>query len=117
MHVGTAVRLKSRIFFYSNIPSGSKPVLNIQVAIKFLWVFLLALHSVAELLRETENTSALWLNVKNGLFAVYYSCIHENRDHWSNIELCKFGLLCVCMLGRSCCCTGVVTGEFEGFGC
>lgn len=111
MCVGTAVRLKSRIFFYSNIPSGSKPVLNIQVAVKFLWVFLLALHSVA------ENTSALWLNVKNGLFAVYYSYIHENRDHWSNIELCKFGLLCVCMLGRSCCCTGVVTGEFEGSDC
>lgn len=81
MCVGTAVILKSRIFFYSNILSGSKPVLNTQVAVKFLVVFLLALHSVAELLRETGNTSTLWLNVKNGLFAVYYSCIYENRDH------------------------------------
>lgn len=80
MCVGTAVRLKSNIFFYSNIPSDSESVLNIQVAREFLQVFLLALHCLAELLRETGNTSVLQLNVKNGLFVVYHSCIHENKD-------------------------------------
>lgn len=44
------------MIFYSHLPSGSRPVLSIQVAVNFLQVFFLSLHSVAGLLRETGNT-------------------------------------------------------------
>lgn len=44
------------MIFCSQLPSGSRPVLSIQVAVNFLQAFFLSLHSVAELLREIGNT-------------------------------------------------------------
>lgn len=70
---------------------------------------MLALYSVAELLRETGNTFGT-LNAERGQFIF---CLY--RDHRSSRELYRFKVACVYALGSSCCCTGVVTGEFEVF--
>lgn len=62
------------MIFYSHLPSGSRPVLSIQVAVNFLQAFFLSLHSVAEFLRETGNTCDV--PVLNMDFLQFIICVY-----------------------------------------
>lgn len=99
----TAVRLKSRMIFYSSLPSSSKSVLNIQVAVNFLQVFLLSPHSVAELLRETGNTCDIpALKMDFLQFVIWYTWKQESLIQYRIVQIWSPVHLFV---GRLCCCT------------
>lgn len=69
---------------YSHLPSSS--VLSIQIAVNFLQVFFLSLHSVAELLRKTGNTCDI--PVLKMDFLQFIICVHMKTGVIDSIRNC-----------------------------